>query len=81
MRDNRRGGTGSRTGGSSKCERNQRGRMPEWKDLRHHASGADDLRGNVTREQDPWGRETRDDDEVVVVKLDEIPRRCGLSST
>jgi len=79
MRDNCRGGTGSRMGGGSKCGRNQPGRMPQWKVLRHHASGADDLRGNVTREQDPWGRETRDEDEVV--KVDGIPRRGELSNT
>ena len=79
MKDNRRRGTGGRTGCDSKCEHNQRGRMPRWTDLRHHASDADGLRGNVTREQDPWGRETRDEDEMV--KVGEIPRRWGLSNT
>jgi hypothetical protein len=79
MRDNRRKGTDGRTGCDSKCERNQQGRMHRWTDLRHHASDADGLRGNAMREEDLWGRETRDGDEMV--KEGEIPRRCGLSNT
>lgn len=79
MRDNRRRGKVGRTGHDSKYERNQRGRMRRWTDLRGHASDADSLRGNVRREQDPWDRETRDEDEMV--KVGEIPRRCELLNT